>query len=247
MDGLSTVLGIIPIVIEIVKSYRIVRSRLSAFRHYPEVRHELGLRYRTEVANAEQNCRYLLQCVVDDVRASRMMQDTNHEDWKDPKLEERLKDYAEPNYTTMLGMFTIIKGSLGIIGEELGDISNIVKQWMQAVTWSRKENTIRGALTALDWWNEKLTGHLLMQHKIRKGKVPQPGGGLRQPVPSRYDGFRAASVSLHQSLQNKWPCTQKPQIDHEAKLCLDSNAEEEDVRLDMVFACHKTVVGANSE
>lgn len=247
MDGASVVLGIIPIVIEIVKSYHIVRSRLSAFRHYPRVRDELGLRYQVEVANAEQNCLYLLQCVVDDERASRMMLDTNDEGWKDPELEKRLEKYVEPDYSTMLGMFTIIQGSLVIIGEELGDISNIVKQWMQALTWSRRENTIRASLMTLDWWNKKLNGHLLMLHKNHKNQVPQSGGALRKAVPSRYDGFRAASVSLHQSLQNKWPCSQDPQIEHKAKLCLDTNAKEDDLRLDMVFACHKTVAGAHRE
>lgn len=242
------VFGVIPIVVEILKSYRTTRDRLHAFRKHTQVINEVRLRYRVAATNFSNECQLLLKAVVDDSRVlSEMVQDPKHDAWQDPQLESRFRAFLERDYSLFEDIIVLIRDVLRDTQNALTDCLEqrsesslqhpAAQRLYLAFNISRKENKYRRWLENLDDWNKKLGKFRKQRFKLQKRCPTQSGGVIRKAVPQMYGDIRVASQRLHESLQDSWSCTNVSHTGHQAKLSLEAQAEYGNVRLDMIIAC----------
>ncbi|KAF3002702.1 hypothetical protein E8E13_010074 [Curvularia kusanoi] len=244
------VFGVVPIVVEILKSYRATKERLSTFRRYAQVLHDVQLRYLVAATSFTNECQLLLRAIVENKRElAGMFDDAQHDAWLDPALETRLRAFLERDCTLFEGIVTKIRDVLRDTQAALGRLSEghhthttTTQRLYLAFNTSRNENQYRQWLDELDIWNSKLSKLRKQRCKLQKRQLVQGDCLVRKAVPRQYSDIRAASQRLHESLQDAWSCTNISHTGHQAKLSIEAKAEEGNVRLDMVIACRRNVV-----
>lgn len=251
------VLGIVPIVVEILKSYRTTKECLGTFRRYGEVIQDVQLRYSVAAASFTNDCQLLLKTVVDDAcELPEMLKDPQHSGWQEPQLEARFRSFLEHDYTLFEHMMTRIREVLRDTqaalmkcegqGAGVSTQPSAARRLQQAFNIARKENEYRRWLDSLDQWNIKLSRLRKQRCKLRKRQSAQSGCLVRKAVPRKYGDIQAASQRLHESLQDSWSCTNISHTGHQAKLSLEANADYGNVRLDIIIACRRNVTKIES-
>jgi len=248
-------IGIVPIVVEILKSYSIAKDRLKTFARYTQVALEVQLRYRIAAGNFSNDCQLLLKAAVKDAHElSDMVQNPKHTGWQDHSLEDTFRQFLDRDYQLLEEIVVKIRDVLRDTKRRLTELDDSlpdpgqadekrasIKQLYQAFNVSLKENKYRRWLDELDQWNKKLS-HLRAQRcKLQKQRNCRPDCLIRKSMPKCYGDIRTASQKLHESLKNSWSCTNVSHVGHQAKLSLDAKAEYGTARLDMVIACRRRV------
>lgn len=263
MSGIEVaglVFGIVPVVVEILKSYTYAKDRLKSFTHHVQVIHEVQLRYRVAATNFCNDCQLLLKAVMENARElSQMIDEPTHSGWRDPMLEERLRKFLGRDCQIFEEIVVRIREELRATGARLSKLdedlsaarkesrSMILKRLYTAFDISLKENAYRRSLDDLDQWNTKLS-HLRAQRcKLRKQRRYCMDFVIHKSVPKRYDDIRTASQRLHDSLKDSWSCTNLSHAGHQAKLSLNAEAEHGTAQLDMVIACRRKLVEESSK
>jgi hypothetical protein len=241
-------IGIIPIVVEIIKSYSTTTSRLKAFARYTHIISDVKLRYQVAAANFSNNCQLLLQAAVEDsVEVSEMIKDPQHAGWQDPSLEERFRTFLEQDHQLCEGIVVKVRDILRETRDTLSSLDQRNKAAMlQAFNISYKENRYRRALEELDRWNLKLANLCQQRCKLQKRRGVSFNCIVRKAAPKRFSHIRAASQTLRESLQESWSCTNVSHTGHQAKLSIDASTEYDTVQLDVVIACQPKVLPAAS-
>jgi hypothetical protein len=244
------VFGVVPIVVEILKSYRTAKERLNTFRKYGRVIHDVQLRYRVAATSFSNDCQLLLKAVVNDARElPEMLEDPNHDAWRDPHLEPRFRTLLAQDYKLFEDIVILIRNVLRDTQTALqecegqtagGDTqSAIAKRFYAAFNISRKENEYRRWLDTLDQWNNKLSELRKQRCKLHKRRFVRSSCLVRKAVPRKYKDIQATSRVLHESLQDSWSCTNISHTGHQGKLSVEGKAEYGNVRLDMVISCRE--------
>jgi hypothetical protein len=244
------IFGVVPVVVEILKSYRTAKERLNTFRKYGSVIHDVQLRYRVAATSFSNDCQLLLRAVVDDARElPEMLEDPQHSGWHDPRLEPRFRTFLGQDYKLFEDIVVLIRNVLrdtstalnACEGQATGGRAQVAvtKRFYLAFNISRKENQYRRWLDTLDQWNHKLSKLSKQRCKLHKRRSVQSSCLVRQAVPRRFEDIQAASRVLHESLQDSWSCTNISHTGHQAKLSIEAEADYGDVQLDMIIACRK--------
>jgi hypothetical protein len=265
MSGLEIaglVIGVVPIIVEILKSYSATRERLKTFARHGQVVYDIQLRFRVAATNFRNDCQLLLKAVVEDARElSEMVEDPQHSGWRDASLELRFSAFLERDHQVCEEIVVRIRDVLrqtqsrlselsrGILSEtgkaSTGSQQTAVQRLYQAFNVSRKENQYYRWLDDLDQWNEKLSHLRAQRYKLHKRRNVPSGCLVRKAVPRKYTDIRAASERLHEALQDSWSCSNISHTGHQAKLSVDADAEYGNVRLDVVIACRRNASTAN--
>lgn len=250
MSGLEVaglVVGIVPIVVEILKSYSVARDRLRTFAHYTQVVYDVQLRYRVAATNFGNDCQLLLKTVVDDARElSQMIDDPKHGGWQDSLLEERLHKFLGRDYQLFEQVVVRIRDVLRETRARLSEFdqgllpaAGALKRLYAAFDITCKENSYRKWLDDLDQWNKKLSRLRSQRCKLQKQPSHPLGCMIRKSIPKRYTDIHTASQRLHDSLRDSWSCTNISHVGHQAKLSLDAQADYGAAQLDIVIACRR--------
>lgn len=241
-------IGVIPIVIEILRSYRTAKERIDSFRKHGEVVFDIQLRYRVAATSFSNDCRLLLKAVVHNAwELPAMLEDPRHDAWRDPNLESKFRAFLEQDYQLFEDIVLLIRNVLRDTQTALQDyerhISNAqsaaAHRFYLAFNVSLKENRYRQWLDTLDGWNNKLSKLREQRCKLFKPHSLQTDSLTRKAVPRKYSVIRTAAQGLHESLRESWSCTNMSHVGHQAKLSVEANAEFGNVHLDMVIACNK--------
>ncbi|KAF2831818.1 hypothetical protein CC86DRAFT_443346 [Ophiobolus disseminans] len=252
------VFGVVPLVVEILKHYSAAKSRLVTFSRHVEVACDIQLRLQVASANFNNDCRLLLQAVVDDSSdVSEMIQRPTDKRWQDQgiEIEKRLRGLMEGDYDLCENIVTRVRNILRETHESLvkleGGLENtkpshheLTQKIWHAFNTSRKENEFIRQLESLDKWNKAL-GKLCKQRlKIKKRHRTSSACIIRKAIPKRYQKIRGASQQLAESLHDSWSCTNISHGGHQAKLSLDAHSGHDGVQLDIVVACHPKLESA---
>lgn len=191
------VVGVVPIVAEVLKSYSATRNRLKAFARFAQVIADVQLRYEVAAANFNNNCQLLLQPMIQDPReVSEMLKDTTHSNWNDASLEERFRNFLECDYQLFEGIVVKIRDLLretkAMMSKLDWDASHhsdsprqVAQRLAQAFNIACRENQYRRCLEEIDVWNGKL-GILRKQRcKLRKHVVVASSILIRKAAPKK--------------------------------------------------------------
>ncbi|KAL1613242.1 hypothetical protein SLS60_001474 [Paraconiothyrium brasiliense] len=256
MSGIEVaglIFGIVPVVVEILKSYNSAKERLKSFTNHVQVVRDVQLRYRVAATNFANDCQLLLKAVIESAHElSQMIDNPNHSGWQDPSLEGRLRKYLGRDCQIFEEVVIRIRDVLRDTAAQLSKVDQdlsagqkdsrtmSLKQLYTAFDISRKENAYRQSLDDLDQWNTKLGRLRDQRSKLHKHRSYRPDALIRKSVPKRYSDIRTASQRLHDSLKESWSCTNISHVGHQAKLSLDAEADHGTAQLDMVIACRRT-------
>ncbi|KAJ4358714.1 uncharacterized protein N0V89_003298 [Didymosphaeria variabile] len=256
MSGIEVaglIFGIVPVVVEILKSYNSSKERLKSFTHHVQVVYDVQLRYRVAATNFANDCQLLLKPVIGNAHElSQMIDNPSHSGWQDPSFEERLRKYLGRDCQVFEEVVIKIRDVLRATGARLSKVDQdlsagqndsrvmSLRQLYTAFDISRKENAYRKSLDDLDQWNTKLGCLRDQRSKLHKHRSRRPDALIRKSVPKRYSDIRTASQRLHDSLKESWSCTNISHVGHQARLSLDAEADHGTAQLDMVIACRRT-------
>ncbi|KAF2649715.1 hypothetical protein K491DRAFT_707969 [Lophiostoma macrostomum CBS 122681] len=246
------VLGIVPVVVEILKSYSATKDRLRSFAGYSQVVHDVQLRLRVAATNFSNNCELLLKAAVDDARElAEMVDDPEHSGWQDESLEQRLRRALSRDYDLCEELVRIrdvlrdTRTRLSVLGRTLpagrsdSRVALLGRHMHDAFDISRKENDYRKWLDDLDNWNTRLGLLRDQRRKLRKRRGYGRDCVIRRSVPKRFADIHTASQNLHDALRDSWSCTNVSHVGHQAKLSLDAQADWGTAQLDMAIACRR--------
>jgi len=245
------VFGIVPIVVEILKSYGTAKRRLATFSRHAEVAYDIQLKFEVAAANFGNECRLLLQSTIahpSDV--SEMMEDPTHESWQEQgkEIEQRLRNLMQQDYqlcqdivTRLRDILRETRNCLSKLDNSLGNAKQsqheFARKLWNAFNTARKENEYLQQLDSLDRWNKSLGKLCKQRRKMQKRRNIPSACIIRKAVPRSYQQIRVASQQLGESIHDSWSCTNTSHSGHQAKLSLDAKSEHDNVQLDVVIAC----------
>lgn len=253
------VFGIVPIVVEILKSFSVAKGRLRSVAQHAQVVYNVQLRYRVAATNFGNDCQLLLRSIIEDPRElAQMIDDPIHSAWEDPSLDERLRQFLGRDSEVFEKVVVRIRDVLRETGARLSQLDQdlravqndprlTLKRLCTAFDISCKENAYYKSLDDLDQWNTKLSCLRAQRCKLHKQRSYHLDSLVRKTVPKRYDDIRTASQKLHDSLRESWSCTNISHVGHQAKLSLDADAEHGTARLDMAISCRRKDAAEDSQ
>ncbi|KAI4923319.1 hypothetical protein J4E85_008356 [Alternaria conjuncta] len=217
MESASLALAVVPLIVEMFKSYHTVRDRFRAFAHADAVLRELMLIYHLAMDSFRNECELLLSNVVyDNQILAAMMVDPEHAAWQDPQLDLRLCAFLDSNDETFRETFIWIKDRLNNAERELEKLhdkpgteeaSSLLKgakDAKKALKISRKESGDRDLLDEIEKWIKNIRRLRKQRCELREASsalasTPRPA---YESVPPEYDEIRRASRELHSFLQD---------------------------------------------
>ena len=254
MSGIEVaglVFGVVPVVVEILKSYSTARRKLTTFSRHVEVASDIQLKFRVAAANFNNDCRMLLQATMaDPSEISEMMEDPTHKNWQEQgkDIEQRLRSLMQQDYelcqdivTRLRDILRETRDSLSKLEDGLGNTKQPQHEFRRkiwhAFTTTRKENEYIRQLDSLDKWNKALSKLRKQRCKMQKRRNVPSACIIRKAVPRSYQQIRLASQQLGESIHESWSCTNTSHSGHQAKLSLDAKSGHDNVQLDVVVAC----------
>lgn len=253
------VIGLVPIVLKCLKSYRSTRERLESFRDYTRVISEIQLRLSLARASFRHSCQLLLENVVDVAHErSDMVKDPQHKMWQEESLDRRFRDTLGHEYEIFEDIFNNVLGNLceaqkkmeKCIASPVKDSaapSTIAQRFQTAFHVSRKENQYGKWLDELDKWNERLKRLIKQRLSSTDRQRSSAHGLIRKAIPQHYIDVSTTAQRLHDTLHDSWSCTNVSHTGHQAKLALDPKPQPGGVQLDVVIACRRLDTGMVSK
>jgi hypothetical protein len=106
--------GILPILIEVVKSYSTVADGLHTFRHYSKEVRAISLQLNVQNSIFLNHCRLLLRLVEDDKAAEDMLENRDDRRWTSAELNDKLNIVLRESFDLCRD---IVEGTKEIIDE----------------------------------------------------------------------------------------------------------------------------------
>lgn len=245
-------IGVVPIFVEILKSYGTAKRRLKTLNRYVEVVSDIQLGFQVAAACFNNDCRLILQAVVAHPgEVTAMVEDPSHKIWQEESddIEEKLRSLLQEDYELCQSVVVRVRDILRETQKSLtrldGDINKNGKQTQKesmrrlwsAFNTATKENEYLQQLESLNRWNKTLSRLRKQRCKIKKSRTFSSVCITRKTTPRSYQQIRTASQQLGKSLHESWSCTNASHSGHQAKLSLDVKSGQQDVQLDIVVAC----------
>jgi len=131
MSGIEVaglVFGILPILIEAVKSYTDVADSLHTFRHYSKEVKSISLQLKVQNGIFLNHCRLLLRLVEDDKGAEDMLEDGSDQRWTSKELNDRLNVVLRDSLELSCSIIEETKGVIDEIKEEMRKFDHLKAQ-----------------------------------------------------------------------------------------------------------------------
>ncbi|KAF2005194.1 hypothetical protein P154DRAFT_354315 [Amniculicola lignicola CBS 123094] len=252
MSGIEVaglVFGIIPLLIETLKSYSKVSSSFHTFRHWSKEVKKLQIQLKVHHGIFCNECRLLLRLVEGEKGANDMMDDESDQRWKSKEVNERMSKVLKNNLELCQSIIEASKDTVDELNEELKRFEVFYDQKLEhesiKVAARRLRNAIKmtfdkskylESLSSLRDRNTELTqirSHLAI---FSQQKTCSDGWCIaKKPLPAHINSIRTASKQLHEALSSNWCCS-NPTARHSARICIDAKVEA-GVRVDLAISC----------
>jgi hypothetical protein len=131
MSGIEVaglVFGILPILIEVVKSYSDVADSLHTFRHYSKEVKSISLQLKVQNGIFLNHCRLLIRLVEDDRAAEDMLEDGSDQRWTSKELNDKLNVVLKDSLDLSRSIIEEIKDVVDDMKEEMRKFDNLKAQ-----------------------------------------------------------------------------------------------------------------------
>lgn len=120
--------GVLPILIELVKSYSTIAGGLHTFRHYSREVKSISLQLNVQNGIFLNHCRLLLRLVEDDKVAEDMLEDKSDRRWASKELNDKLNIVLQNCYDLCCDIFEGIKDVVDEMKVELEKFNDLRAQ-----------------------------------------------------------------------------------------------------------------------
>lgn len=129
MSGLEVAglaVGVVPIFMEIIKSYGRTSEKLRTFRKYHKTAYDIELDFRLECKKFRDECDRLLTIVIeDDYERQSMLQDPNDGRWHDRDTDRHFQAFLGDDYRDCEELVVKIRGLLRETTAELEQVGRV--------------------------------------------------------------------------------------------------------------------------
>jgi hypothetical protein len=122
MSGIEVaglVFGVLPMLVEVVKSYSTVADGLHTFRHYSKEVKSISLQVNVQNGIFLNHCRLMLRLVEDEKAAEDMLEDKSDRRWTSKDLNDKLSDVLRDSFKLC---WSIIEETKDVIDEIKGEM-----------------------------------------------------------------------------------------------------------------------------
>jgi hypothetical protein len=120
--------GILPILIEVVKSYSTVADGLHTFRHYSKEVKYVSLQTNVQNGIFLNHCRLLLRLVEDDEVAEDMLEDRSDQRWTSKELNDKLNVVLKKSIALCCSIIEGTRDAIDEMKEEIGRFNDLKSQ-----------------------------------------------------------------------------------------------------------------------
>lgn len=106
--------GVLPILIEVVKSYSTVADGLRTFRHYSREVKAISVQLNVQNGIFLNHCRLLLRLIEDDEAAEDMLEDRSDRRWTSKELNDKLNVVLKDSFDLCRD---IVEGTKDVVDE----------------------------------------------------------------------------------------------------------------------------------
>ncbi|RYP44386.1 hypothetical protein DL768_009152 [Monosporascus sp. mg162] len=244
-------LGVVPLVGVAIKSYQTLASKLKTFRHCSSTVMRVHKKLRVRRRVFENECHLLLRdCLNDDTAVQIMMEDMDHEAWKEQRRDDGLRRSLKENYDECAELVQDIVGVVHDLEAGLGCFEVVRSEQQKDErlkdTWKRLGDGLRisfnkssyeAGLDDLQTANNEL--------KCLREQITQLQKPCKDPPVKRlatgalgWTDVRRAANALYEALVEAWSCGQASHIRHFVKLFLETEKADEDVKMNIAFLSH---------
>ncbi|KAH7116725.1 hypothetical protein B0J11DRAFT_442323 [Dendryphion nanum] len=252
----SVFLGVLPLLIEAVKSYSSVSASLSTFRHYSRevktVQRQLKVHHRIFL----NECRLLLRLVEDEQGAKDMLDNELDDRWTDKRLNSRFRGVLKENFELCKIIVEACKEILDEIWDELRKfdvlkekqnknepIKTTIRRLRDSIRITFEKSKYEKSINSLRDHNTELStlrSHVGELETARS--CAQRACISHKIVPTSISAIRTTSRGLHKALSAAWCCADESHGGHYAKICVEGEVQSW-VRLDLaISSCHEPLM-----
>ncbi|OJD33086.1 lon protease like peroxisomal [Diplodia corticola] len=238
MEAAGLAVGIVPLVIEAIKSYKAARKLIKTYRRCSEEIDKFYFQFEIQQTNFENECDLLL---LDDDDSLRILLSGGRED-------QRLVE----NYENCAGILKHIAHALSEVHREMQCFKILKKERLKKdeplrdtfrrvckkTEFTFRKPELEKQLRGLKDLNGELSLVRSYIDEFRSRQTKRPGYlNVPQQAPRQYAMVRHAAGTLHRALMTSWGCDMSNHAGHEAMLCLDAEPHaNERVSLDMAIS-----------
>ncbi|UPX11403.1 uncharacterized protein EKO05_0002009 [Ascochyta rabiei] len=239
--------GILPLLVEIVKSYSTILRKARTFRHYGKTVKSISAQLDTQHGIFMNEVRLLLRSVEGEEAIEAMLENEDDRRWASRELGDKLHLVLRENFTVCRGIIEDIKDSIEELRENLKrfdifwerkpkgeSIKSVIKRLKGAVQITLDETRHKVCLTSL----RNRNGDLGMLRSQICAFQECTASRQQTVLPASYNAIQTAAKKLHEAICEAWCCDDAAHRGHYAKLCLDAHLQAE-VRLDLAISCHE--------
>ena len=262
MSGIEIVglaFGVVPVVVETLKSYSYLKDKLHTCRHYSDEVEEVAARLAGSRTNFNNEIQLLRRSLKNERQA--------------PKLDDDVEDALQESFRSCIKTIERIKKILGKMDTDMAKLDELFEKKSQVsscrgpvhrchvlttlqghsirrlrgvVTITLNESKYEKQLSKLRERNNDLSELRSQIDALRKqAKCSTAIIVQHKPLPTRFCAVQNTSKQLHTALHEIWHCGGSAQRAHYAKICLDAEVADE-VRLDLAISCQEVTQGTAS-
>jgi hypothetical protein len=141
IEIVGLVFGVLPVLIEVVKSYSTVADGLHSLRHYSKEVKSISLQTGVQNGIFLNHCRLLLRLVEDEKVVEGMLEDRSDRRWTSKELNDRLNAVLKDSFELCHSIIEQTKDSIEEMKEEMGKF-DVLKDRKQQVCASLTLSTL---------------------------------------------------------------------------------------------------------
>ncbi|KAF2629517.1 hypothetical protein BU25DRAFT_456615 [Macroventuria anomochaeta] len=251
--------GVLPILIEVVKSYSNVCKQVHTLRHYSKEVKSISEQLKVHNGIFLNEVRLLLRSIEAEEEVESMLEDAVDQRWISKHLNDKLRTVLRDSFDVCHGIIEETRDTIETMREEIGNFDVLLNQKTKGESIKSTLKRLGGAIKIT--FDKSRHDRCLANLRDRNGDLSalrsqvsalqrQDAHGTsacvqHKPLPRGLNSIQNASQKLHEAICGAWCCDDPTHRGHYAKLCIDAQVQAE-VRLDLAISCHEPSPNGNN-
>ncbi|KAH6618467.1 hypothetical protein C7974DRAFT_415841 [Boeremia exigua] len=244
--------GILPILVEVVKSYSNISRKVHTLRHYSREVKSISERLKVYKGIFLNEVRLLLRSIEEEEEVESMLEDAADQRWVCEHLNDKLRAVLQDSFDACRSIIEETRDTIERMTEEMTAFDDLLSQKAKgesiksalkrlgvAIKITFEKSRHDSCLANLRDMNGDLSALRSQVGAFQRPNIQQTGSFVQhKALPRGIGSIQDASQKLHEALCGAWCCDDAAHRGHYAKLCIDAQVQAE-VRLDLAISCHE--------
>ncbi|KAJ8114277.1 hypothetical protein OPT61_g3796 [Boeremia exigua] len=244
--------GVLPLLVEAVKSYSTISKKTHTLRHYSKEIKSISEQLKVHRGIFLNEVRLLLRSVTSEEEVESMLEDAVDQRWTKTYLDNKIRMVLQDSFEVCRGIIEETGDILDTMRGEMAKFDELLAQRTKGESFKSALKRLGGAFKIT--FNKSQYDSCLANLRDRNGDLKtlrsqvstfqrqdyqKRGSGIQnKALPNGIGLIQNASHKLHEALCGAWCCDDPAHRGHDAKLCIDAQVQAE-VRLDLAISCYE--------